>query len=367
MTTDVLVIGGGLAGSASAIRLASQGVRVTLVERDRGPQHKVCGEFLSGEALHYLDRLGINVSQLGAVQLQIVRLTGSGTPTESALPFPAMSLTRRSLDDALLRRAESAGVNVRRGCAVERLVRVDDAWQASFATGENVSAAAVFLATGKHDLRGLPRPAGKQHGLVAFKMYWRLSAAQARSLGRAVELITYRDGYAGLQPVEDGLANLCCLVKAETLRNVGRNWAGLLAHMREYSPHLRERLHGAEPMLAKPLTIASLPYGFVRASSDGLWYVGDQAAVIPSFTGDGMSLALHTAILAADSYLRGERADAYQRTVASQVSSQVGFATTVSRAIVNAPRAALLLPSFWPGTLGLIARKTRIADEYLIA
>ena len=137
--------------------------------------------------------------------------------------------------------------------------------------------------------------------------------------------------------------------------------------MREQSPHLRKRLTDAEPMLAKPLTIASLPYGFVRESSDGLWYVGDQAVVIPSFTGDGMSLALHTAILAADSYVHGESADAYQRSVASQVSSQVGFATTVSQAIVKAPSAALLLPRIWPGVLGLIARQTRIAEKYLIA
>ncbi len=365
MTTDVLVIGGGLAGAAAAIELAHAARHVTIIERARAPQNKVCGEFLSAEALHYLAHLNIDIAKLGAVPLSSVRLTGSGTAVKRTLPFAAMSLTRRCLDESLLQQAESAGAHVQRGCTVERLMQQGDKWLAKLAGGDAIDAHTIFLAAGKHDLRGFHRPAGKQPNLVAFKMYWRLQPEQTRALGHAVELITYRGGYAGLQPVEGGLANLCCLIHAGHLRRIGGTWHALLQHMQSHSPHLRERLHHAEPALPKPLTVASIPYGFVRESSDGLWYLGDQAAVIPSFTGDGMSLALHTASLAVTTYLSGQSAHTYQQTVARQLRRQVAIATAVSKAVVDHPRASLVLAKLWPSSLAFIARRTRIAGELL--
>jgi len=58
---EVVVIGGGLAGSAAAIVLGRAGSDVVLLERESQPQHKVCGEFLSREALKYLELLGLEV------------------------------------------------------------------------------------------------------------------------------------------------------------------------------------------------------------------------------------------------------------------------------------------------------------------
>ncbi len=360
MTTDVLVIGGGLAGCVAAIQLARAGRQVTLLERERSPSHKVCGEFLSEEALQYLAELRIDLEALGAVPLEAVRLTGRGRFVENALPFPAMSLTRRCLDAELLRCAEDAGADVRRGCSVEALLRTGETWRVSLASGDEMTTPEVFLASGKHDLRGHPRPAGKQQGMVAFKMYWRLSPEQTHELGRTVELITYQGGYAGLQPVENGTANLCCLVHTDKLRSLGGKWDALLAHMCQESPHLRQRLLGAEPQLAKPLTIASLPYGFVRRRSGGLWYLGDQAVVIPSFTGDGMSLALHTGMVAAEMFLAGKTADEYQQTLAKHTQRQVAIATAVSKAIVRMPRAVIGCARFWPVAMSGIARRTRV-------
>ncbi len=362
--TEVLIVGGGLAGSAAAILLARAGREVVLVERESQPQHKVCGEFLSAEALAYLKNLGVDAASVGAAGITQVRLAGRSTVTEAALPFPAMSLTRRRLDEELLALAARSGARLLRGHSVEALDRVNGSWQATLAN-RFISANTAFLATGKHDLRGLPRPAGKQSGLIAFKMYWRLSQQQADELDGHVELLVYRGGYAGLQPVEDGVANLCCLVERSEFQRLGGRWESLLAHMQEQCPHLRQRLRGAEPLLAKPLAISAIPYGFVRASTNGLWCLGDQAAVIPSFTGDGMSIALHSSFVAAEMYLRGDSAERFQPHLHEELSSQVRLATMLSRGMVRARTRALLqtVVRFWPGALRLVASQTRLRQE----
>ncbi len=366
MTADVLVIGGALAGNAAAILLARGGAQVTLVERERTTGHKVCGEFLSAEALIYLRQLGIDVRALGAVPLHTVRFTHGKRAVEQDLPFPAMSLTRRCLDEELLHIAERAGVRVKRGCAVEHLARTDDVWQAALAGGERLSAHNVFLASGKSDLRGHGRPQRINNRMVAFKMYWRLNSAESLTLGSAVELITYPGGYAGLQPVEDGLANLCCLIHVDQLRRCQGQWEQVLAHMCRSSPHLQRRLDGAESQLPKPLTIASIPYGFVRKNSSGIWYLGDQAVVIPSFTGDGMSLALHTGALAAQMYLQHASAQQYQQALAAQVRWQVALAGAAAGAITRTPALAMMVPRVWTGAMGLLARKTRIPPAFRV-
>ena len=360
MKTEVLVVGGGPAGCTAAIQLARAGRQVLLVEREREPAHKVCGEFLSGEALIYLQQLGIDLASLGAIPIRSVRFTSRKSSVERPLPFAAMSLTRRALDAELLHLATNAGVRIHRGCSVDHLTRADGGWVATLAGGEEVNAATVFLASGKHDVRGHLRPQGKQRGLVAFKMYWRLNDRETEALADAVEILTYPGGYAGLQPVEEGVANLCCLIHADELRRIGGGWQNLLAHVCSGSTLLRQRLEQAKPQLAKPLTISALPYGYVRANSDGIWYLGDQAAVIPSFTGDGMSLALHSGLLAAQLFLQNHAARSFQQQFAAQVRCQVAIATAVSRAIVRAPQTSSLVTKLWPGALGLVARATRI-------
>jgi flavin-dependent dehydrogenase len=366
---EVMVIGGGLAGSAAAILMARAGRDVVLIEREPQAQHKVCGEFLSREALKYLEMFGIEVASLGAVPIGVVRLAGGMGMSEAELPFGAMSLTRRRLDEELLRCASEAGVRVLRGCKVEALGREDSGWCAVVEGSEPVVADATFVATGKHDVRGRPRPKGKQSDLVAFKMYWRLAPAQASALAGHVELVLYRGGYAGLQPVEEGAANLCCLVQRAELQRLGGRWEHLLAAMQRDCALLRERLEGAEALLERPLAVSAIPYGYVRESSDGVWALGDQAAVIPSFTGDGMSIAMHSGCLAAGMYLRGEAAERFQERLRAELSGQVALATMVSRGLVWRPSRAVFTTAVgvWPGVLRVVARRTRIADAAMLA
>lgn len=367
--SPVLVIGGGLAGAAAAICLARAGVPVTLLEREREPRHKVCGEFLSAEALAMLRLLGVDPVALGAVAIHGVRLCGpeggKDGATACALPFPAMSLTRRCLDAALLHTAEAAGVAVLRGTSAEGLARDGAGWRAGLSDGGEWRGEAVVLGTGKHDLRGLPRPAGPQNDLVALKMYWRLAPVQAAALRGHVELLLHPAGYTGLQ-LTDGGANFCCLVRRERLTRLG-GWPGLLEEIRATCPQARERLAGAEPLLGKPLAVASIPYGFVRrqAAGGGLWAVGDQAAVIPSFTGDGMSIALYSGLCAARSLLGGESAEGFQAALYRDLRAQVGRATAISRGLVRRPSRAALLGAvrLWPGLLRTTALLTRLPAQ----
>ena len=354
-----------MAGCAASIALAREGRNVTLIEREPTPRHKVCGEFLSGEALEDLHVLGIDVASLGAVPLRYVRLAAARRAAEAPLPFPAASLTRKSLDTALIATAVDAGVRVQRGFSIQSLTRSSaNLWQATLDDGSVYEAPTAFLATGKHDLRGHNRPKDP-HQWVAFKMYYRITAAQAADLGNASELTLYAGGYGGIQPVEGGITNFCCVVQRKYFERAGLRWEGLLAKMQQDCPHLAMRLNGAEPLLDRPITVTHIPYGFLRRSTeDGLYCIGDQAAVIPSFTGDGISIALHTARRATAAYLAAEPAPVFQPKLRAALLPQMRLAELAADGLTNAVARAVLpfCLRVWPGAMRMTARITRVTQ-----
>jgi flavin-dependent dehydrogenase len=363
---EVLILGGGVGGCAVSIALARTGRSVTLIEREPTPRHKVCGEFLSGEALEDLHALGIDVPSLGAVPIHYVRLAAARRAAEAPLPFPAASLTRKALDTALIAEAIAAGVRVERGRSVQSLSRTTaDVWQATLDDGTTRDASTVFLATGKHDLRGHARPKDPQQW-VAFKMYFRLTPAQTSELADASELMLYPGGYGGIQPVEGGIANVCCVVQQRHLARVSHRWEGFLAQIQQDCPHLAMRLAGAEPLLPKPIAVTHIPYGFIRRTTEnGLYCIGDQAAVIPSFTGDGISIALHTARCAATAYLAGVPAPVFQARLRSALLFQMRLAEFAADGLNNSLARAVLpfCLRVWPGVMRVTARLTRVAQH----
>lgn len=370
MQDKVLILGGGVAGCAASIALARKGRNVTLIERELSPRHKVCGEFLSGEALEDLRALGIDVATLGAEPIDYVRLAAARRAAEAPLPFPAASLTRKALDTALIAEAVAAGVRVERGRSVQSLSHgTANLWQATLDDGTTYEAPTAFLATGKHDMRGHSRPKDP-HRWVAFKMYYRLSAAQTADLAGASELTLYSGGYGGIQPVEDGITNFCCVVQRRYFASAGLRWEGLLAKMQQDCPHLAMRLDGAEPLLDKPITITHIPYGYIRRTTeDGLYCIGDQAAVIPSFTGDGISIALHTARRATAAYLAAEPATVFQPKLRSALLPQMRLAEVAADGLNNALARAVLpfCLRVWPGAMRVTARLTRVTQPAAVA
>jgi len=365
--TAALVIGGGPAGAEVARRIACGGREVVLLERDARTLEKVCGEFLSREAVLYLKSAGIDLEALGAVPIDTVRLATREVVAQVALPFEASSLSRRILDEASLAHAIAEGVRVERGCMVRSFSRTPGGHRAELADGRTFDARAIFIATGKHDLRGRKRAPGLQNDLVGFKLHYDLTKENTRAIERCVELILFDGGYAGLQPIERGRANLCLLVRKDQLARCGGRFETLIEAISLASPHLGHRLRGAVPCWQKPLAITPIPYGYVRTPADDAFWVGDQSAVIPSFSGDGISIALHSARLAADTYLAGGTPETFQRALARDVTAQVLFATALSQAMVHdrPQRALALIAHYFPSVVRSIASHTRVADRAL--
>jgi flavin-dependent dehydrogenase len=355
----------------AALRLAEAGRETLLLEKESGPHHKVCGEFLSAEAVAYLRGAGIDPIALGAASIHRLRVSTGRSIAEIELPFPALSLSRCVLDEALMQRAMAIGAQVRRGANVDLLHRDAGRWTADLAGNNSVEGRALFLASGKHEVRGWRRDESAtavQDDLVGFKMHWRLDAGQTANMRDWMELYFFRGGYGGLALVERDVANLCLVVRRRVLRKLG-GWAALLAYLRHEDAVLAERLAAAQALWLRPLAISSIPYGFIAEPDPGLWRVGDQAAVIPSFTGDGMSIALHSASLAAQMYLAGARAEKYQQQLAGTLARGMRVATILSRASVN-PIARVFAPALlrsFPDTMRWIAEATRIPRENLLA
>jgi menaquinone-9 beta-reductase len=113
------------------------------------------------------------------------------------------------------------------------------------------------------------------------------------------------------------------------------------------------------------LAISAIPYGFVQRHTDGLWRLGDQAACTPSFSGDGMSIALHSARLAAQYFAQGHDAKTFQARLAHDVAPQVQRATFLSQMLLQplAQKAGMAAVERLPSLLRLVARATRLPQH----
>ena len=357
---EALVVGGGPAGSATALTLARAGIQVELLERQTGPHDVVCGGFLGWDALAALRRLGADPRALGARPIERLRLASGRRVVESRLPKAAAGLSRRCLDEALLGEAERGGAVVSRGLAVRGgdaaslTVRLEDG-------GEVVGGAALFLATGKHELRGLARPLAKRSaGAVGLRTSFHPDAGTEAALAGVIELHPFDGGYAGLLLQEDGQANLCMSVAAERLKGGGIE--GLLPELAGEAPLLGERIAAAAG--AEWISVSNVPYGWrARGSADGVYRVGDQGAVIASLAGDGIAMALTSGVAAAEAFLRGKSGDLFQRGWAARSARPLRVAEGLRWAAERPGprRAAMGVMGAVPGLAALAARLTRIA------
>ena len=364
---DVVIIGGGLAGASAATCLAKKGVDVLLLEKETEPHHKVCGEFLSYEAQHYLKKLGVDLLALGAAPLDKIRVTRGNQLLSVPLGFQAMSVSRKCLDEAVLSHARQVGAETRYGIQALPPVKENDYWRIDCHGSDPVFAKVLFLATGKHDLRGWSQRRGKQKDYIGFKMHFELTQTQRAALSDHIEITLFHGGYAGLQPIENGKANLCLVIDKSRYAALERKWETLLQYLTQSTPLLAARLAGASACWQKPLSIFGIPYGYVyrplAQDPPDLFRLGDQMAVIPSLCGDGMAIALHSGFVAADCYARTSAAD-YHRELRQQLLDQINRATIVARILASPIIQPLAVPlcRIMPKLVQIFVRQTRIEN-----
>lgn len=359
---DTLIVGGGPAGAAAAIGLAQAGAAPLVLERSQEPADHLCGGFLSWTALKRLERLGVDVAALGARPITRLALFLKRRELVAALPAPAASLSRRALDMALLERAEAAGAIIARGVRVRRI----DGQGATLEDGGELAATRIVLASGKHELASHRR--GATGGDPVLGLRWRLTASPplTRRLENAIELHAFAGGYAGLALQEDGRANLCLAVRQSRFAEAGKRPDRLLEALARELPALAARL-GEATAIAPPDAVARIPYGWrARAGGDpSLYRVGDQAGVIASLAGEGISLALAGGEAAARAVLAREGPKRFQGRLARRLHRPIAVAQQMMHGLEHPAGAWLLLGAArtLPSSLGLTANATRLASD----
>jgi flavin-dependent dehydrogenase len=356
---DAIAIGGGLAGAAFALELARGGARVAVIERTGGASLKVCGDFLSREAQELLGHLGLDTAALGAANITALRLVTGERRATGSLPFAARGLSRLRLDEALLGKAQAAGAEVIRGDAATALEPSGKNVRVRVGT-RTIEARCAALATGKHNLRGLPRGAG---GMTAMKIQLSLAPAAAAALEGIVQLVSYRGGYIGACNVEDG-ATICWLLDERAMQELGPDWRAHLGHISGQSSAIGDLLVGARFHSQRPAAVSAIPYGYVRRAviAPSVFPLGDQLCVIPSFTGDGTSLALSSGLEAARAVLAGHGAAAFQADFLARIRAQFLWARAVEATFRYAPARSFGVGAvaLAPGLVGLITNLTRV-------
>ncbi len=218
---DLIVVGGGPAGSAAAITAVRKGARVLLLERGRLPRHKVCGEFVSAESLELLGSLlhaGHRISR--------TRLYVDGRMIGAVVDPPAASIARFDLDAALWESAYLAGVDARQQVTV-REIGGRGPFRICSSDGEFESRAVINASGRWSNLNGT---AAAEQKWVGLKAHFAEPSPEP-----SVDLYFFDGGYCGVQPVAPGRLNACAMVRADvasTLDEVFEQHGALRKHWR---------------------------------------------------------------------------------------------------------------------------------------
>ena len=312
--SSVVIVGAGPAGASLAIRLAGSGHSVTLIEKDRFPREKLCGEFISPECFRHFTAIGVDADMfsLGGSRIAQTRfydVAGRGV----AVPTGwfghgnfALSLSRAQMDHAILSRAKAVGVNVIEGSRAVAVETTDGPIRSitiKSEDGERIEIQGDLFVDATGRGRALSRliqrrdenPIPKKPKLVAFKNH--LSGAEIEP--DVCEIYVFNGGYGGLSPIENEKANLCFIVRAELSKDFLSSGGHIdfVASRNARAAATLRRAAGNGEWLAVPIS------SFGKADhrkADNLICIGDAAAFIDPFTGSGMLMALESSEVLAE-------------------------------------------------------------------
>ncbi len=357
---DLIVIGGGPAGTSAAITAARTGARVLLLERGRFPRHKVCGEFVSSESLDLL--LTLLPAEDSALLSEAVRITGArffldGRVLRAPVNPPAASIARLELDAALWESAALAGVELSQQSAAQSLT--GDGPFVVTTANHKVQSRAVINASGRWSFL-TQSPDASSEKWLGVKGHF-----SEPDVPPSVDLYFFPGGYCGVQPVElqsegknEGRLNACAMVRSDVAKSLPEVFA--------LHPALQKRSRNWRP-LSDPVGTSPLIFRPPEPVRGNLLQAGDAAAFVDPFVGDGISLALRSGDLAAKSLLpffRGDislpaAAESHRRIYKSKLT-RVYRASSQIRHVLQ-----------WPGPIRKpilsVLERTPSVTRYLIA
>jgi 2-polyprenyl-6-methoxyphenol hydroxylase-like FAD-dependent oxidoreductase len=377
---DAVIVGAGPAGSAAAILLARAGWSVALVEKQRFPRRKVCGECIAASNLPLLDALGLGPAieaQAGPPLRRVALMRGERTliadlpPAEGTSQRWGRALGRETLDTLLLAQARSAGVAVWQPWSVQAIDGQAGAWRCrlrSIDSGSTVAVRARVAIAAHGSWERLPAERPRDRGgrkpadLLAFKANFRGSHLPPGLL----PVLSFDGGYGGMVVADGGVTTLAACIRRDRLDALRREAPGRRAGdaveallVRECRG-VREALHGAErdgPWLAA----GPLDPGPHDAGSDGLFRIGNAAGEAHPIIGEGISMALQSAWLLCarllDPAQRARLADPdVQRTAARAHAARWRREFMPRLRLAAAFAHAAMRPATAPALLAIVAR-----------
>ncbi|MCU1288476.1 MAG: hypothetical protein JWN60_705 [Acidobacteria bacterium] len=314
---EIAIVGAGPAGTSLAIRLAMRGFAVRLIEREKFPRHKLCGEFISPECLPHFSELGVLDSILEAGGERIAE-TVFYAPGGANVAVPsywfggnsgALSLSRAEMDFRLINKAKACGVEVfEEAQAIGLLFENEEVSgvKVKLKNGETkeIAARLTIDATGRANVLG---KLAEKRSFAKTENRSRKTKTQARLVGfkthlenvdlekKRCEIYFYRGGYGGLSRIENDLANFCFLIKADLVKQFNGDAGKIVEEIIFRNRRARETLKNAVPFIDW-LAVSIEGFGVKTVSpAKNLFAVGDSAAFIDPFTGSGMLMALESA------------------------------------------------------------------------
>ncbi len=372
---DVAVIGFGPAGGALAVQLGRLGFRAVVVDERRIPHDKLCGEFLSTEAVARLAELGLWASIRARTRpptIQSVRLAAPGVDLSHPLSEPGIGLSRMALDGALHDAATAAGVEIRPRWRATRCV---ESGSGGFSidgikeSGErdSIRARIVVGAYGKGARLGTAadrtRADADRARYIAWKAHHEGEGPQA-----SVELHFFSGGYCGVAPIEAGLYNVCGIATRKAFLRAGGTLTALVGAACAENPALASRLAGLERSAAD-LAAAHMSFRRRRPVAGRLLLAGDAAAMIAPLCGDGIGMALSSAAIASSwvaAALSGrigneEMLAGYAASWRRAFNRPLAIAAGLQRMLLDTRHATIMLNlgRAWPPLVDWLVRSTR--------
>ena len=319
--TNVVIVGGGLAGLSCALQLIQQELEVVLVEKKEYPFHRVCGEYISNEVQPFLQRLGAYPSHLNPPKISRLHLTSTkGEQVYMQLPLGGFGISRYQFDHYLYQKAAALGVQFITRKYVESINFQGDQFEVVLNDQQKISSSVVIGAFGKRSVldKMLNRPFMKiRSPYLAVKYH--LKGDFPEDL---IALHNFQGGYAGISSVEGQTLNLCYLAASESLKSYG-NISSLEKQVLMKNVHLRRIFEDFDFLFEQPLVINEVSFEKKQPIEQHILMCGDAAGMITPLCGNGMAMAIHSSSLLAPLVLKFFNKAYYTRDMLEQDYTRV--------------------------------------------